>query len=483
MKITFLRPNIGRLENGSYIDEGRMEPLTLGVIAAYTPSDVECVLYDDRMEAIPFDEPTDLAAISVELFNARRAYEIALEYRKRGVPVVMGGFQPTLAPDECLEYADAIVQGDAETIWPSVVNDARAGRLQQRYIGQTEYPQPGGVLPRRDLFEGKGYLPISLVQYGRGCRFACEFCSISTFFKRQQIVRPVQEVLAEIADQNRNLIFFIDDNLVSDREAAKDLLRALIPLNIRWVSQGSIDMTEDDELMDLIEASGCQGLVIGFESLQPASVRKMRKACNLSKKFKGWDRYEPQVGILRKHHLQTWAAFTLGHDTDTIESILDTLAFAEDNKFCFAAFNILMPYPSTPLYDRLKAEGRLLYDGKWWLHPDYRFNHAAFIPSNMSPDELTEAVWQCRKRWNSLPSIFKRVWDTQTHLSSIYRLGTYLVYNRLYAHETLTKQGMRFGIYANKILPRRWRNRRLNVPATDSTCLAADTAETTRTRS
>ena len=483
MRVTLLRPNIGRLENGPYIDEGRMEPLTLGVIAAYTPPDVECVLYDDRMEAIPFDEPTDLAAISVELFNARRAYEIALEYRKRGVPVVMGGFQPTLAPDECLEYADAIVQGDAERIWPTVVNDARSGRLQRRYVGHTEYPQPGGVLPRRDLFEGKGYLPISLVQYGRGCRFACEFCSISTFFQRKQTVRPVQELLAEITDQDRNLIFFIDDNLVSDREAAKDLLRALIPLKIRWVSQGSIDMTEDDELMDLIEASGCQGLVIGFESLQPASVRKMRKACNISKKFKGWDRYESQVQILRKHHLQTWAAFTLGHDNDTVDSILDTLAFAEDNKFCFAAFNILMPYPSTPLYDRLNEEGRLLYDGKWWLHPDYRFNHAAFIPRNMAPDELTDVVWQCRTRWYSFQSIFKRVWDTQTHLSSLYRLGTYLVYNRLYASETLTKQGMRFGIYANRIMPRLWRDRRSSARAKENTCRSAGTAETIRTRS
>lgn len=453
MRVTFLRPNIGRLDNGPYIDEGRMEPLTLGVVAAYTPDDVECVLYDDRMEEIPFDEPTDLAAISVELYNARRAYEIALEYRKRGVPVVMGGFQPTLVPDECLEYADAIVVGDAETVWPTVVADVREGKLQRIYYGQTEYPQPGGVQPRRDLFAGKKYLPVSLVQFGRGCRFACEFCAISTFFKRRQFVRPVEDVIAEIAEQDRRLIFIVDDNLVSDREAAKELLRALIPLRIRWVSQGSIDMTEDSELMELIEASGCQGFVIGFESLREDSVRTMRKACNLSRKYKGWDRYERQVQILRSHHLQTWAAFTLGHDYDTVESILETLQFAEENKFCFAAFNILMPYPSTPLYDRLKAEGRLLWDGKWWLHPDYRFNHAAFIPRNMTPDELTDAVWQCRKRWNSPASILKRVWDWQTHLSSIYRLGTYLVYNRLYASETLIKQGMRFGIHADRIKP------------------------------
>lgn len=430
-----------------------MEPLTIGVLAAYTPADVECVLYDDRMEAVPFDEPADLAAITVEIHNARRAYEIAAEYRERGVPVVMGGFHPTLSPEECLAHADAIVTGDAETIWPTVVEDARQGQLQQHYAGRTEYPQPGGIRPRRDLFAGKGYLPVSLVQFGRGCRFACEFCAISTFFGRKQVVRPVGEVLAEIADQDRKLIFFVDDNLVADREAAKALMRALIPLRIRWVSQGSMDMTEDDELMDLVEASGCQGFVIGFESLVPASVRKMRKACNLSRKFKGWDRYERQVRIFRQHHLQTWAAFTLGHDYDTVDSVLETLQFAEENKFCFAAFNILMPYPGTPLYDRLEAEGRLLWGGKWWLHPDYRFNHAAFVPKNMTPDELTEAVWQCRKRWNSPRSIVKRVWDFQTHLNSPYRLGTYLIYNRLYAHETFKKQGMRLGKHADSVVP------------------------------
>lgn len=452
MKVTFLRPNIGRLENGPYVDEGRMEPLTLGVLAAYTPSDVDCALYDDRMEDIPFDEPTDLAAITVELYNSRRAYEIAAEYRKRGVPVVMGGFQPTLVPDECLQHADAIVTGDAETIWPQVVDDARNGNLKRTYVGMTDCPQPGGVMTRRDLFEGKGYLPVSLVQFGRGCRFACDFCAITTFFERKQCVRPIQDVIAEVEDQDRNLVFFVDDNLVSDHEAAKDLLRALIPLKIRWVSQGSIDMTDDPELMDLVEASGCQGFVVGFESVQPDSVRGMRKACNLSKEFRGWDRYARQVEVLREHHLQTWAAFTLGHDTDTVESIAETLQFAEEHKFCFAAFNILMPYPSTPLYTRLESEERLLWGGKWWLHPDYRFNHAAFLPKNMTPEELTEAVYLCRKRWNSMQSVFTRVWDFQTHLNSLYRLGTFLVYNKLYASETMTKHGMYFGKHQDSIM-------------------------------
>jgi radical SAM superfamily enzyme YgiQ (UPF0313 family) len=453
VRVAFVRPNIGRLETGRYIDEGRMEPLTLGVLAAYSPPDVECVLHDDRMEEIPFDEPTDLAAITVEIYNARRAYEIAAAYRQRGVPVVMGGFHPTLAPEECAGHADAIVTGDAEDIWATVVEDARNGTLQRRYHGTTEYPQPRAVFPRRDLFKGKGYLPVTLTQYGRGCRFNCEFCAINSYFGRRQCVRPISEVIAELRDQDRKLVFFVDDNLVSDHEAANRLLRELIPLKIRWVSQGSIDMTEDPELMDLIEASGCQGFVIGFESIDDANVKSMRKACNLSRKYRGWDRYDRQIQILRDHHLQTWAAFTLGHDNDTVDSILETAQFAEENKFCFAAYNILMPYPGTHFYDRLAAEGRLLYGGKWWLHPDYRFNSAAYVPRNMTPDELTEAVWRCRVRWNSVGSIAKRVWDFKTHLSSFYRLGTYLVYNRLYASETLTKQGMHFGEHADNVEP------------------------------
>lgn len=445
MKVTFIRPNIGRLASGPYNDEGRMEPLTLGVVAACTPDGDDCVLHDDRMEDIPFDEPTNLVAISVEIYNARRSYEIAAEYRERSVPVVMGGFHPTLIPEECLEQADAIITGDAERIWANVVEDARAGRLAKRYDGGTGYPQPGGLMPRRDLYRGKNYLPISLVQYGRGCRFACEFCAISSFFGRGYHSRPVGEVIEEIRSQNRKLIFFVDDNFVSNHEATKNLLRELLPLKIRWVGQASIDMTKDAELMELIELSGCQGFVIGFESINPENLYQAGKASNIGAKPYRWDKFKSQIDILRKHHLQTWAAFTLGYDQDTPESILETLEFAERNRFCFAAFNILMPYPGTRFYERLKSEKRLLYDGKWWLHPDYRLNHASFLPRNMTPEELTEATWHCRRRWNSAGSILMRLWDPKTHLSSLYRLGSYFAYNQLFAREALRKQGMHFG--------------------------------------
>jgi hypothetical protein len=167
----------------------------------------------------------------------------------------------------------------------------------------------------------------------------------------------------------------------------------------------------------------------------------------------GWDRYARAVGILRAHHLQTWGAFTLGHDHDTVDSIRATCDFAIEHKFCFAAFNILMPYPGTPLHARLAAEGRLLYDGQWWLHPDYRFNHAAFRPARMTPEALTTACWDARRRWNSVGSVVSRMFDPRTHLSSPARAMIYLAYNPLYRRETLKKQGMRLGYHADSIHP------------------------------
>ena len=445
MKLTLIKPNIGRMEHSLYVDEGRMEPLQLGVLAGLTPPNVDVVLYDDRMETIPYDEPTDLVAITVETYTARRAYEISAEFRRRGVPVIMGGMQATLIPDEVAEHADSVYLGDAEFLWHQVIEDARKRRLQPVYKAPVGVPQPG-TLTRRDLFKGKGYLPITLLQFSRGCRFACTFCAVSVFFDKTQYCRPVREVIQEIESQERKLLFFVDDNILSDHAAAKELFRALIPLKVHWVSQASIDMTRDPELMRLMVKSGCVGHVVGFESLNVDDLRGMRKAPNL---LGGFQDYKPQLQIIRDHGLQLWAAFTLGYDHDTRRSVERTLEFALENKFCFAAFNILMPYPNTPLYRTLAAQGRLLYGGKWWLHPQYRFNWAAFRPRKMSPEELTDACFYARSQFNSVGSIVRRAIDFKTNMRSLYRFGVYLRYNPIFRKEVFKKHGMRFGLYGH----------------------------------
>ncbi len=443
MKLTLIKPNIGRREHSLYVDEGRMEPLPLGILAALTPKDIELVMYDDRMEPIPYDEPTDLVGITVETFTARRAYEISDEYRKRGVTVVMGGMHATLIPEEVGEHCDCVITGDAENVWETMIGDFRKNSLKKCYAAeQPDCPQKG-IIARRDIFEGKGYLPISLLQFSRGCSHKCEFCASSAYFKARHFCRPVDEVVREIKSQKRKLLFFVDDNIVCDHEKAKELFKALIPLKIHWVSQGSMDMLADKELMELMVESGCLGLVIGFESITPECISGMNKGTNRKAVN---DMYASEIEQLREWGLQTWAAFTVGHDGDTVESIRATCDFAIKNKFTFAAFNILMPYPNTPLYEKLKREGRLLYDGKWWLHEDYRFNFCSIVPKNMTPNELTEISFDCRRRFNSPGSIFTRAFEPRTNMRTPYRLMTYLVYNPLFRKEVFKKQGLRFGL-------------------------------------
>ncbi len=447
MKLTLIKPNIGRREHSLYVDEGRMEPLQLGILAALTPPDVEVVMYDDRMEKIPYDEPTDLVAITVETFTARRAYEISAEYGKRGVKVIMGGMHVMLIPDEVAEHCDSIIVGDAEPVWAEMIGDCRKGALQKRYLAvQPECPQTG-VITRRDIFENKGYLPITLMQFSRGCSHHCSFCASSVYFKARHYCRPVADVVAEIRAQKRKLIFFVDDNITCNHQKAKELFRALIPLRIRWVSQGSLDMLNDPELMRLLVQSGCLGMVIGFESISPECIDEIEKNTNRSG---AKQMYSSEIKQLRKWGLQTWAAFTLGHDGDTPESIRATCDFAIRNKFTFAAFNILMPYPNTPLYAKMEEEGRMLYDKKWWLHKNYRFNYSSFVPKSMSADELTELAFECRRRFNSLWSVFKRVWEPRTNLRTPYRFFTYLVYNPLFRKEVFKKQGMQFGLQSGE---------------------------------
>lgn len=446
MKLTLIKPTIGRKEHSLYKDEGRMEPLMLGVLAALTPADVEVVMYDDRMETIPYDEVTDLVAITVETYTARRAYEIADEYRQRGVKVIIGGIHANLLPDEVMQHADSIFLGDAETLWATMINDARYHKLKPCYtapVGVGQVTQCGEkILPRRDIYQGKGYLPISLMQFSRGCRFACKFCAVSRYFKRNYYLRQIDEVVREIEQHHSKFIFFIDDNIATDHKALAELCHALIPLKIHWISQASLDVTKNPTLMKLMQQSGCWGNVLGFESINPLSLREAKKSPNII----AFNYYQQETNTLRDHGMQTWAAFTLGYDHDTVETIAQTMEFALKNRFAFAAFNILMPYPSTPLYQQLQQERRLLYQAKWWLDPTYRFNQAAFIPNLMTADELTNACHLARSHFNSIPSIIKRFSDLKLTLQSFSRIISFWRYTLLFKKEVYKKHGMRFGL-------------------------------------
>jgi radical SAM superfamily enzyme YgiQ (UPF0313 family) len=433
VKVTFVRPNLYDTRSGD-----AMEPLVFAVLQSLTPPGVETVLHDERLAPIPYDEPTDLAALTVETYTARRAYQIATEYRRRGVPVVMGGYQPTFLPDEALRFADAVVQGDAEGIWPRVLADAAAGRLQRVYR-QDGFAPLGGRSPDRSIFAGKRYAPVSVVQYGRGCRYACEFCSIRAFYGSSLRQRPIDEVVAELGGLGRRHVFFADDNLFVDVPRTKALLEALVPLRLRWSCQVSIDLTADAELMRLMERSGCTTALVGFESLKAGNLRQMKKAWNLRS-----GSYERAVRTLHDAGVMVYGTFILGYDEDGPDDFERAVEFAMDQRLFLANFNPLTPTPGAALFDRLRREGRLLHEA-WWLDPDFRYGEATFRPRGMTPEQLTEGCWRARRQFNTWSSFARRLWNPRMALRSAHRVGLFAVANWVSRREIHAKQGRGLG--------------------------------------
>jgi radical SAM superfamily enzyme YgiQ (UPF0313 family) len=433
MKITFVRPN---LSDGRASDA--MEPLVFGILAARTPPDVETTLVDERLEPIPYNEPTDLVALTVETYTARHAYQIATRFRRRGVPVVMGGYHPTFLPAEALHYADAVVVGDAEGLWEQVVRDARRGAVRGVYR-QPGQPSLQGPAPDRRIYHGKRYAPISLIQYGRGCRFACDFCSIHAFYGTSLRQRPVADVVAEIEALGRKHVFLVDDNIFVDVPRAEELFRALVPLGIKWSCQVSIDVAANDRLLKLMERSGCLTAVVGFESLDEGNLAQMKKRWNLRH-----GDYTTSVRKFQDHGIMIYGTFVFGYDRDTPDAFDRSVEFALRSNFYLANFNPLTPTPGARLYDRLRAEGRLIHD-RWWLAPDYRYGQATFHPRGMSAEQLTAGCYRARSEFNRWSSIARRLFDRKTNCRSPYRLGVYLASNLISRREIHRKQGQLLG--------------------------------------
>jgi radical SAM superfamily enzyme YgiQ (UPF0313 family) len=427
-RITLLRPNMG-----DYRSSDGLSPLAMGILAARTPREIDISFYDDKVEVIPDDDQPDLVAITVETFTARRAYDLAERYRSRGVPVVMGGYHPTFLPDEALQHADAIVAGDAEGSWEQLLHDFRNGHMQRIYTGGSNRPLDDFRLDR-SIFAGKKYAPVELVQFGRGCRFACDFCSIRTFYQDNLRARPLHSLAEELQQfSRRKLIFFVDDNLFNSRAQLEAMLDTIRPLKLRWSCQISIDVARDERLLDKLAEAGCVFALVGFESLSEANLKQMAKP---------WNRVAGDyLSVVRKFHqrgIAVYGTFVFGYDGDTAETIQDSLNFALEAKLEIANFNPLTPTPGSPLYERLLRENRLL-SPQWWLDPDYRYGDPIFVPKSMSPEEFAEKCYAAKKAFYSWSSIAHRVLGSDAGIN-LFRTGMVGLANLISRREVMRKQ-------------------------------------------
>jgi radical SAM superfamily enzyme YgiQ (UPF0313 family) len=376
----------------------RMPELTLPVLAALTPPDIEVIVTEEEIEDVTYKSQVELVGISYMTPLAERAYEIADEYRRRGAKVVLGGIHASALPDEASRHADAVVIGEAENVWAPLIDDFRANRLKPIYQA-AELPDLRNLpIPRRDLLkQGMTFSPYS-IQTTRGCPFGCHFCSVTKFFGGTFRYRPVEDIVREIESADKKIWIFVDDNIVGNPAHAAHLFRALIPLKIKWVGQSVLHLAKNKELLKLAAKSGCAGLFIGFESLNELSLQSVNKGVNKVKE------YEESARKLHDHGILILASFMFGFDHDDKSVFERTVDFLIKNKLVAASLPILIPYPGTTLFQKFEEEGRILT--RDWSKYDY--GNVVFKPRLMAPEVLAEGASWAAREFYSRSSIISR---------------------------------------------------------------------------
>jgi radical SAM superfamily enzyme YgiQ (UPF0313 family) len=370
-------------------------PLALGIIAALTPEHWSVEILDENFEDFSYRE-ADLVGITAMTASVNRAYELAGIYREKGVKTVIGGIHASMMPEEAMDYVDCVVTGEAESVWAQLITDFEQGKLQRRYDGKL-LPMDHAPLPRRELFH-PGYTYAN-IQTTRGCPMKCDFCSVHTFNGSHYRERPVEEVLDELETIPHQRVYFVDDNIIGyskkSKERAKKLFKGMIDRGIQkdWYCQASLNVADDEEVLRYMADSGCRMILIGIESEKVHQLEEANKILNLRM---GIDSYNEVFDRIHQYGISVLGALIYGLDSDTEQDLFDRTRFAIECRMDAMQATIVTPLPGTALFNRLKAEGRLLftdYPADW---ERYHFMEVIHRPVTMEPDELMEAMW---KNW------------------------------------------------------------------------------------
>ncbi|MCL2787412.1 MAG: B12-binding domain-containing radical SAM protein [Micrococcales bacterium] len=408
-----------------------LEPPIFAILGALTsPSAAQLTFFDERRRPLPERIDADWVCLSVETFAAAHAYDLADHYRSRGHKVGLGGIHPTLLPEEARTHADVVFVGDAEGVWPAFLADLTQGTVKPRYVddGEAWFVDTSHQPP------ATGYPPLGVVQLSRGCRYACDFCSIKALYPGRVRCKSVDAAVRELQHNPHRRVFIADDNLFADRAWARDLFTAMVPLRKKWACQVSLDIAQDDAMLALMKKAGCFLVLIGIESLNPDTLRAMRKRANDVRD------YDRAIEAIYRHGLMVYATFVIGYDTDTPTTADEILAFARSHSFAVANFNPLSVYPGTRLYRRLSDEGRLIQP-RWWLDRDYRYGQLAHSPEGASAHAIEAGCRRARYSFYSPLSILRRLFRAPNWRTPL----VYLAINLVSAREIRRKQDQILG--------------------------------------
>jgi radical SAM superfamily enzyme YgiQ (UPF0313 family) len=408
-------------------------PLGLAYVASLTPAGWRIRIVDETLgqEAESTWTP-DLVGITALTPNAPRAYHLAARYRALGIPVVLGGVHATAAPEEAARYADTVVLGDAEPVWPEVINDFESRRMRKTYRGRLPTLQ-ALPRPRRELYPS-GYFCETIIT-SKGCPNNCEFCSVWRFCGRRYLVRPIEEVVDELEHlPGKGIVYFADDNLTTDRRRAVELCKLIYKRGIRrpYVVCGTLGMAEDDELLSWLRRSGCMFVFVGLESLRPEAVRQLGKPDLVRIGVTG---YRKRIARIHAHGLAVYGSFIVGLDGDTAGVFDEIRMFSRETNIDCTLVNVLNPTPGTLLWERLRRQGRLLYTSFPGDYALYAQDNVCFVPSGMTalelqqgasrliaeltrlPDALRRAVATWRSTRKPLAALVAFAWNWRTHRS------------------------------------------------------------------
>jgi len=376
--------------------------LALPLLAALSPAGWSTEICLETIEDIPWNTDADLIGISGMGHAIIRSLDIADRFRQQGKPVVIGGYMASLMPEEALKHADAVVVGDAETVWPRLLDDFQSGAMQRLYRAEATETLTL-PLPRYELLTSKAIGDWLPVQAGRGCPNTCSFCSVYCLYRGRYQRRTEADVLRDIR-HIRSLgwrrFILLDDNIYADPEYMLSLCQQISPLGMQWMSQCSITVGRDDRLLSALAASGCMALSFGLESISPESLDAMGK---------GWavpSEYPALIRRIRAAGIEVSTEMVVGGEGDTLASIAATAGFIRETRIIVPRFYILTPIPGTDYYHAMQQAGRLCHDDI------YRYHGAEAVhkPRNMSPEALTTAYWSLYEDVYSIRSIMQRVW-------------------------------------------------------------------------